>query len=305
MKQLDKKKKENITVRSNLYHSIVNTISSYNTDEFCLIHTISDNPTKIPLSFDIHDYYELYYLVSGNIGYFIEGQEYRLEENDVLLINNKELHKAKFFSDIVYERISIYFKPEFIRSFQTESYDLLSCFERRKLGLNNKIEARIASEKKIYEYIKNIEYYVKANLPESNLMIMSFFIQMLVALNIIYKEKGIALSKNATYDSKTLSILDYINTSLHENILLEDLGRKFFVNKYYLCHTFKRNTGFTVMEYIAHKRIMKAKELLINGIPATEVCYMTGYNSYSNFYKVFKQLVGLSPKRYSKKNQSI
>ncbi|WP_458788379.1 helix-turn-helix domain-containing protein [Vallitalea sediminicola] len=38
----------------------------------------------------------------------------------------------------------------------------------------------------------------------------------------------------------------------------------------------------------------------MEGVPVTDACYLVGFNDYSNFYKKFKKIVGLSPKKYVK-----
>ena len=83
---------------------------------------------------------------------------------------------------------------------------------------------------------------------------------------------------------------------MNKKISLSDLEQQLYINKYYLCHLFKKNTGFTVFEYISNKRVMRAKQLLSKGVPVIEACYSVGFSDYSNFYKVFKRVTGIPPK---------
>ena len=48
---------------------------------------------------------------------------------------------------------------------------------------------------------------------------------------------------------------------------------------------------------------MFAKNLLINGMKVTEACFESGFESLSNFLKVFKAQTGQSPKEYQKKKK--
>ena len=93
----------------------------------------------------------------------------------------------------------------------------------------------------------------------------------------------------SAYQTKEYNLLNYVD-------LLE---KQFFVNKYYLSHTFKKSTGFTVVEYITHKRIIWAMDLLTVGQPALEVAHTVGFSDYSTFYKAFKKITGISPREYS------
>ena len=100
------------------------------------------------------------------------------------------------------------------------------------------------------------------------------------------------------YDEIIIDILKYINVNLQKKITLDILEAEFHINKYYICHLFKKNTGFTVIEYIIYKRIMRAEELLISGTPIIDVSSQVGFGDYTNFYKSFKKILGISPKKY-------
>ncbi len=95
-------------------------------------------------------------------------------------------------------------------------------------------------------------------------------------------------------------MIRYINEhySLHHSV--DSLSERFNISKYYLCHQFKKQTGHTLMGYIALKRIEKAKILLSNGVSSTEAAFSVGYNSYSAFYKHFKHYTKLTPRAFQK-----
>lgn len=245
----------------------------------------------------VHDNYELYYFLSGDVTYYIEGQSYDIRSGDILIMNDQELHRPVFNSSQIYERIVINFKPEYISSFQNPEYDLLFCYRKRKLGHNNIFNKTMLEKLNVKSYFDRIETAIKKNLREKDILIKITFIEVLIALNNIfskYKKDIVSLEK----DSKITSIVNYINNNLEKNITLEDLAQKFYISKYYLCHSFKKNTGFTIIEYISYKRIIKAKELLASGMPVSETCFAVGYKDYSNFYKAFKKMVGLSPNKF-------
>ncbi|WP_079426135.1 helix-turn-helix domain-containing protein [Clostridium oryzae] len=130
-------------------------------------------------------------------------------------------------------------------------------------------------------------------------MIFTIFAQMLISLNKFFSDKMMDLSiTKIDRDNKIPHILDYINKNLSKKLSLDLLSSIFYINKYHLCHLFKKNTGFTVQEYVIYKRIMKAKELLSQGISAVETCDAVGFGDYSNFYRYFKKVVGKTPKEF-------
>lgn len=267
--------------------------------QFDDIITISHNQS-IPnddFSVHIHDTYEIYYFLSGDVTYLIEGSAYQLHPHDLLLINSGELHRPMFNSNTPYQRIVIHFRPEYISPFQTKEYNLLYCFERRKLGQHNLLSGSDIQKSSIPDLFTKICKVSPSQTPESDLLVKTYFVQLLIELNKTFSKQKTA-EIPAAYDDKIVSVLHYLNENLTENISLDELEKHFFINKYYLCHLFKKNTGITIGDYIAHKRILKAQELLTLKMPLSEVAHLIGYEDYSTFYRTFKRILGISPKEY-------
>lgn len=263
---------------------------------FSFYHSVTVNPQ----GFDIHMHtsYEMLYFISGNATYHVEGQIYQMGPGDLIFTNTKELHKIIFHSDEPYERKFIQFKPEFILGLQTDGFNPLAVFEHRKPGHNNKINAEDVRAYKIDSYIEALHEYAKSGTPVDNAMIKATLLQMLVAVNQVFQEKH--QESLGVPNAKINAILSYINDNLHQRISLDELEKVFYINKYHLCHIFRQNTGFSILEYITYKRIMRAKELLVQGQPATDVAAQIGYSDYSTFFRAFKNIVGIAPNKYKK-----
>jgi AraC-like DNA-binding protein len=257
-------------------------------------HSICYKPTVLPIH--IHDFYELYYFISGDVTMYIEGQAYKIERNEIIIMNNHELHRPVFNSEQAYERIVIIFYPEFVSKFSENGYTPLACYENKKPGFDNRIEAKTVIKLGLDKYLDSIEKYARSNTPENSLMIKTLFIQLLISLNNAFIYGHNTPESDYSCDQRISMILDYINTHLSEKITLELLEKNLFINRFYMCHIFKKNTGFSIIEYITYKRIMLAKELLASGTNVMEACGLVGFSDYSNFYKVFKKLLGKPPK---------
>lgn len=264
-------------------------------------HIVTDNPLNNDFKIHIHDYYEIYYFISGNISFYIEGKNISIKKGDLLVVNSRELHKPCICgnSKEPYERIVIHFKPEYVYFLNTKGYNLCNCFEMRKLGCFNKFSREDIEKYEINKEMKDMEYYFKKDLAESSIMVFTIFTQMLIRLNKIYLNMEYPIFRVAENDvnKKVQLILNYINNNLSEKITLDMLQKKFFINKYYMCHIFKKSTGFTIQKYIIYKRLIKARELLSKGVPVMQVSSLVGFNDYSNFYRLFKKVFGFSPKK--------
>ena len=99
-------------------------------------------------------------------------------------------------------------------------------------------------------------------------------------------------------------ILDYIRDNLAEPLTLDQIAGQFYISKHYLCRIFKAATGFSVMEYIIYSRVLRARQLLQEGISVQQAGELSGFSDNSHFIRTFGHLTGLTPGRYAKEYQS-
>lgn len=90
--------------------------------------------------------------------------------------------------------------------------------------------------------------------------------------------------------------IDYIDAHYASEIRLDDLARTLHVDKYYLCHMFKRNMHVTITKYVQSRRIIEAqKQLMLSDKPLDIIASECGFNSLQYFYKIFRQISGHTP----------
>ena len=71
------------------------------------------------------------------------------------------------------------------------------------------------------------------------------------------------------------------------------------MSAFYFCKTFKKATGITFTDYLARVRIEKVKNLLLNPHKrVSEAAYEAGFQSLSQFNRVFRRIAGDSPSVY-------
>lgn len=92
-----------------------------------------------------------------------------------------------------------------------------------------------------------------------------------------------------------MELIHYLNQHLPEKITLDKLSNLFFMSKYYMNRAFKNSTGTTIMNYLTYKRIMLAKQYLMNGDTAYEAAEKVGFADYSAFFRAYKKVLGHSP----------
>lgn len=91
----------------------------------------------------------------------------------------------------------------------------------------------------------------------------------------------------------------YIKDHLGEIITREDVARQVHLNADYLNRIFKKETGYTIADYLTRERVLWAESLLINSeMSVSEIAMEVGIRNFSYFSSVFRKITGCSPKEY-------
>lgn len=91
----------------------------------------------------------------------------------------------------------------------------------------------------------------------------------------------------------------YLLHNYYERITLDDLSRRYSINKYYFQKLFKKHTGFTPNEFLILARLNHSKELLrTTNLPISQVAERVGVDNPSHFINLFKKHEGITPNAY-------
>lgn len=281
----------------------INNKSGYLNRDFQLFH-LKDKKNQ-EFEFHYHDFNKIIIFLSGDVTYLIEGKAYNLKPWDILLVNNHDVHKPIINPAKTYERIIIWADSNFIDNHSYENCDLLTCFKLANEKSFNLIRLETNFQDNIKFIIESLENSFNSNNFGSKLLSNSLFIQLLIYLNRVHLDNMYINDENSLnlkYDKQIETILKYINNNLCTDLSIETLSQKFYLSKYYLMHKFKRETGYTVHNYVNQKRLLLAKDLIKSGESITKVYTLCGFNDYSSFLRSFKNMFNKSPRTFSSKN---
>jgi AraC-like DNA-binding protein len=91
----------------------------------------------------------------------------------------------------------------------------------------------------------------------------------------------------------------FIAQHLDEPLSLEQVARAASMSAFYFCKIFKEAVGVTFTDYVARTRVEKTKHLLLNpNVRVSEAAYDAGFQSLSQFNRVFRRIVGEAPSAY-------
>lgn len=96
-----------------------------------------------------------------------------------------------------------------------------------------------------------------------------------------------------------LKVKSYIDQEPCFSPTLQELSQLVKISPEHLCREFKNKFGLTLGEYIRHKKISKACDLLKKkGMPIEDIAFELGFSDSSHLNKTFKKIIGLSPGAY-------
>jgi AraC-like DNA-binding protein len=261
------------------------------------MHLLSDS--QFDIDYQMHDRFEIYFIISGTVDFFVERNIYIMEYGDVLMINNHEIHKPLVKSEEGYERIIIEFDPSILSPFCLSDYNLLNCFMQRPKGQQNRISLNSIQLEELGRLFMNFESLSHKLHEGADILKLTFLIEVLVFLNQAFLGSRPS-EKRMKVPKKIIPILDYIDNNLEDDLSLASIATRFYLDKYYLSRLFLSITGINIHDYILSRRIFKAKELLRDGRNILDACQLSGFANYSTFIRAFKSLVGLLPSEYQK-----
>lgn len=120
----------------------------------------------------------------------------------------------------------------------------------------------------------------------------------------VYKKAFETLRKNMdllNYQEYTIRTIEFIRKNYRNNIGLSDAAEQLGLNKSYLSRMFAADCGVGFTEYLNQYRVEKAKHLIrMGGEKIKSVSEKVGFNNNTYFFKVFKELTGMTPQEYEK-----
>ncbi len=129
---------------------------------------------------------------------------------------------------------------------------------------------------------------------ESILRLLSVFSQHLSGLSNQLMMNGESAEPPAITRART-----YISERHTDELTLGEVAKAVNMSVFYFCKTFKKATGMTFTSYLARVRVEKVKNLMLNpNKRVSEAAYEAGFQSLSQFNRVFRTIVGEAPTVY-------
>lgn len=238
----------------------------------------------------------LTYFVSCKGKIKIEGNSFEINDGDIVIMNPQQVHSLSVEDGSLYERYSIYLDEEIFAAFPFESKQLFDAFYKAGANL---IPEKAVSQNGLDKIIEQIFSLAATQDNTSKILITCRIAELLFALNnavVPISEAEQYVSENPTVKK----VLHYINEHFKEDVSLESIAERFYLSKYRLEHIFKESVGVSLWEYVIIRRLIYVNILIKEKLGISEAAYEAGFCNYSNFYRLYKKHMNMTPQQYKK-----
>lgn len=234
-----------------------------------------------------HIIFQVCLLLTGRCIYHVEGSEYPMLPGDVVVTFPQEVHYIEVMKDQPCERMMLSFGPAFFKALDPE-HTLHPPFVNREPGQLNHFPAHS---------FPDLDFAGHFNAMTSNgtdrITIITHMMQLFRDLNIAFDRRTAIDSPKETLENR---VIRYINRNLRRNLSIDMLCDEFYISKAQLYRRFKKATGTTVTKYIETKRMLSARQMILENERITKICTECGFQDYSTFYRAYLRYFGHSPR---------
>ena len=270
----------------------------YLNEEFRLFHLKDSRAQK--LDYHYHEFDKLIFFLGGNVTYMVEGVTYFLQPWDVLLVQHNLIHKPIIDPSEPYERVVVWLGRNYLTERSTPQEPLDQCFDLARERGFHLLRADGERRLQYMQTIRQLEEALRSQEFGASRMADILCQQLLIGVNREILRSRTAQEERDSYrvDPKMEEVLKYVTSHLEEELSVDLLAKRFFISRYYLMHRFKDVTGYTVHQYISQKRLLRAGELIRQGVPVMKAAEQAGFSEYSTFLRAFQSTFHMSPRDF-------
>ena len=245
----------------------------------------------------IHNFYEFYFFLEGNLEMTMDGQVCLIHPGNIVIIPPGMPHCPSYIDPSApYRRFVLWVHKDYYRKYfsKDDALNLIfkHCAEAKRpvYRLNSLIFNDL--QNKLFQIIRENQ----ENRFGRDTQILLLLQSIMLTLGRCVSESGSrVVPASQSFKSK---ICTYIDEHIREEITLDMLADAFFLNKYYISHTFTETMGISIHQYIIKRRLEACKNALLSEEPMEKIASDYGFNSYSSFFRFFKKEYGVSPKEF-------
>ena len=244
-----------------------------------------------------HEEIEIKYFYEGVSTLIIDEDIIVANPGDITIVNPFEIHANVDIGQPDGKYLSIILNLDFLKELNPNGLDLRKAFVTSGKKLCN----HIVNNTRLQAIIKQVSEEIKHEKENYKLVVYALITELFALLLRDYVNNEKVLNKAEKYTKRADLIspaLTKIFKDFNKKITVKELSDLCNISEYHFVRTFKKETGLTAIQYIINYRISLAETLLkTTESTIEEIAYSCGFDDVSYFYRCYKKIKGVSPKK--------
>lgn len=235
-----------------------------------------------------HDFFEIELIIDGTGTHLLNGRALPLVPGSIYLLTPTDVHEVSPITPL--KHYNVMFREDFFADEFTYETLLASC--GTQFCLSDRELPRLCS---LFDLL--IEESNRMPDPYSDSHMRSLLQCILVPL---LRRTASELPQQQT-SSAIRDALFYLQRRFRDPVTLEETAALVHLSPHYFCERFRLETGTCFSDYVNQLRARYAHRLLTSGtLSVTDVCFASGFRSFSTFSRAFHREFSCAPSKIRK-----
>ncbi|WP_069998757.1 AraC family transcriptional regulator [Cellulosilyticum sp. I15G10I2] len=224
----------------------------------------------------------LIYCTEGKGVIEVKDKRYAIGMNEVFCIPSHSQHKYYASQEDPWSILWVHFKGENTNFFPIQEMQVI---KMNSSHANNRMMF-------LFDLLFRV---LERNYTLGNFIYLSQVLSLMLS-EIYYREK---VSETGKQNKYLTTVIRYMYNNVHQNISLDMIAEQLDLSKSYLNAIFKKYTQKSPIDFFISLKMQEACKLLkLKDMHVYEVSRQLGYEDQYYFSRIFKKVIGVSPKEY-------
>lgn len=256
----------------------------------CISTIIYDRvfPKEFVFNGEVHDFWEIVYVVSGKIEVVENDEIYLLSDGDMIFHAPMEFHRIRAAEDTSPHVLNMSFTAE--GTLPANLKDGIFALDSEQSSTYMKLFRFTGND-----FLKNGTSDAYKGLEAAN-RLSSFILHL--CSNTEAQETVSTTSSALTYKK----LVKLMNKEVNSGLALQDFADKSFISISYIKTLFQRYAGISPKTYYNRLRLTQSQRLLSQEMSVSSIAEKMNFSSPNHFIRFFKSNTGMTPLQYKKQS---
>jgi AraC-like DNA-binding protein len=260
-----------------------------------------------PVRMNRHDYFEIIYVISGEIACQVAERSFMCEQGELIVIGSSLFHRMWRRTRSHPKIAALFFMPEVICELGADGdqAQFLAPFYLQDCKFPHQVCASTGIPAESFVLIRRINAALPATTSLARLSVLTYLRMLLILLvhhYIPYLDNRGLNDSQPPAGRRIAPLFEFLEKHYKQAIRVEDAADLLGTSKPHFMRLFKQVTGQPFKSYLNHYRIAKAQGLLASThTPIAQLSQDVGFCDQSYFGSVFRRTVGMTPLTFRKR----